>query len=490
MKIKKIILFTSLYLGITSAFAEKIECDNNTTRDAVLTKIGYAPTNKSFEEISKYCKWQTWVLNQLNNPNLYNDDHIENDFANFEINTKNDLQMMQKYWVEAPPTETFVQNEMFTRRLNYALYSENRLREMMVWFWFNHFNVYGDSGSIRYMKSYEEIFRNNPFGNFKEILLQASTHPSMLIYLDNELNNKKMKLEGKYIGPNDNQARELFELHSMGVDGGYTEKDIQELAKILTGFKSLQQHEVFLSADFTKYQKELYSLKDIKELRVFFAKYKEFNVTKVNDNFSLYYDIGHEEGDKIILGETVKYNKDQEIKNAIEIIVNHPSTAKFISKKIYTYFLGTDYNQSVLEEMEKSFKKTNGEIKPILEILFTSKEFENNLIQKKYFKNPFEFMVSTTKLTINNQKINDNTDIRNILFNLGFGIHWKLTPEGYSLDPVKYESSNTLHQYINFADFVVSDKAFGGHQMGKFNYYQMNKQNYFKFLISPNWINR
>ncbi len=490
MKIKTTALIFSSLLALNSAFANESSCDSKTTRDAVLTKIGYAPTNKSYTEISKYCKWQDWVKAQLKNPKLYDDSLIEKDFVDFEINKKNNLQMMQKYLVEAPPTETPLQNEVFTRRLNYALYSENRLREMMVWFWFNHFNVYGDSGAIRYIKSYEEIFRKNPFGNFKDLLFQASTHSSMLIYLDNDLNNKKMKLDGKDVGLNDNQARELFELHSMGVDGGYNEKDIQELAKILTGFKSIQKYEYFLDYDFNKYQKELYSLKNINELKSFFKKHKEFNVTKVKDNYSLYFDIGHSEGDKIILGQTVKYNKDQEIKDAIDIIIKHPSTAKFISKKLYTYFLGTDYNEELLSKMETTFKNSNGEIKPVLEILLTSKDFENNLYINKNFKNPFEYIISTTKLSINNQKISDNTDIRNILYNLSFGIYWKITPEGYSLEPSKYESSNALHQYINFADFAISDKSFGEHQIARHNYYQMNRNNYFKFLISPNWINR
>ena len=490
MQIKKTALSIICLLAINSAFANNLNCDDKPIRDAVLTKIGYAPTTTSFLEISKYCKWQDWVKAQLNNPKLFDDNHIEKDFNNYEIKQKNNLQMMQKYLVEAPPSETPLQHEVFTRRLNYALYSENRLREMMVWFWFNHFNVYGDSGAIRYITSYEEIFRDHPFGNFKDLLFQASTHSSMLMYLDNDLNNKKMKLDGTDVGLNDNQARELLELHSMGVDGGYTEQDIQELAKILTGFKSIQKYEYFLDDDFSKYQKELYSLKTIEELRYFFNKHKQFNVSKIYDNYSLYFDTGHQEGDKKILGQTIKYGKDQEIKNAIDIIVKHPSTAKFISKKLYTYFLGTEYNTNLLSSMEESFKKTNGEIKPLLEILLTSKEFEDNLKKYNNFKNPFEFIVSTTKLSVNNQKLKDNTDIRNILYNLSFGIHWKITPEGYSLEPMKYQSSNTLHQYINFADFAISDKAFGGYQMARENYYQMNKNNYFKFLISPQWINR
>ncbi len=488
MNLKRHILIIGFALVANSSSAENIHCDNKELRESVLTKVGYAPTDQSYVEISKYCKWQDWIKAQLLNPKLYNDNHIENDIKEFEIINKNNLQMMQKYSTEAPPTEKYIQQELFTHRINYTLYSENRLREMMVWFWFNHFNVYGDSGAIRYVKSYEDIFRNNPFGNFKDILLEVTTHPSMLIYLDNDLNTKPMKLEENFIGYNDNHARELLELHSMGVDGGYTEEDIAALAKILTGFKSIEKYDFFLDDNLNKYKSSFKSIKDINGLKTFFNKNKKFNVTKVNYNYSLFFNIGHTLGEKKLLGNTIYENKEQELTKAIEIITKHPATAKFISKKLYAYFLGTDYNQSLLNEMENTFKTSNGDIKSVLEILLTSKDFENNLKIYKYFKNPFEFIMSATKLTVNNEKIIDNSDIRSIFHNLSFGLHSKLTPEGYSLDSTKYESSNILHQYINFSDYLTTEKIFGIQNAFKNNYYKLNKNEYFKFLISEKMI--
>lgn len=464
-------------------------CDNKITRENVLTKIGYAPTTESMNNISNFCHYQDWIKSQLENVRFYDDSNIEKKFEDFETTKLNSLDLVRKYNSEEVVDETNLMKEAFSKRFNYAIYSENRLREMMVWFWFNHFNVFGDSGAFRYMSSYESIFRENAFGNFKDILWEVSHHPNMLMYIDNDYNDNPTSLNNRNVGLNENYAREFLELHTLGVDGGYSEKDVQELAKILTGFKSIQAYPYYIN-DLNPYLKEFSQLKNEKYLMEYFKKHPEFKISKVYHNYGLYFDFAHVRGDKYFLGHTIKDNGDKELNEVINIVTENPNTAYFLSKKLALYFLGEDGEKSLIESMVNEFQKNHGEIKSVLKLLLNSEQFKSNLTQRKTFKNPYEYYISTTKLTFDGKPIVNSDSVMYALNGLSFGTYWKLTPEGYSLYGHTYLSPNTLHQYINFSQYIQSNECFQQEVDIERNYYRMQKDEYLKFIISQQWLNK
>ncbi len=490
----KLLLLTSFLASGLVYGTENKDCDSLKFRERTLTKIGYAPTNIGITNISSFCSYKNWISSQLNNPNFYNDDLIESKFTNLISHNKNNLEITHLYNQDEENFGTKLRKEAEYRRITYALYSENRLREMMVWFWFNHFNIYGNDGNVVYFKSYEDIFRNNPFGNFKDILLQVTTHPSMLTYLDNDLNNKRMTFKSKKIGFNDNHARELFELHSMGVNGGYTEKDIHQMAKILSGFKSIDKYNQIYEGSKKSYQKKYESaflnLRNKNDLMAFSKKNKQLNIDKVYDHFGIYSHKFHDTSDKIILNSEIKGSDYKELEQALSIIVEHPSTAYFISKKIGFFFLGDEPNQYLLDSMATTFIKTKGDIKAVLEVLLLDDDFARHIKDNNSFKNPYEFYISTSKLTLNGTFYDSQEKIAGYLHNSGFGIYSKITPEGYSLSGTTHLSANTISNYINFI-YLLNDNSKEALNLDNMNsYYNLSKDEYIKFLISYNWFYR
>ena len=199
--------------------------------------------------------------------------------------------------------------EAMQRHLLRAMYSPAQLKEQMVWFWLNHFNVSKDKEPIIkiLLPDYEEhAIRPYALGKFRDLVMATLRHPAMLVYLDNAQN-----AAGKI---NENYARELMELHTLGVDGGYSQQDVQELSRILTGVG------VNWSNNYPKLnqQQEPY--------------YRREGSFEFNPN-------RHDFGEKVFLGQKIAGNGVAEVEQVVDMLVRHPSTAHFISSKLATYFV-------------------------------------------------------------------------------------------------------------------------------------------------------
>lgn len=480
-------LFTLFLLFFSLQSFSQSDCDTQNTREKILTKIGYAPTTNSIQEISKFCHYEDWIISQLDNPKYFNDNSIIKNLNNFKVLEEDQILLLnniysltQNYSNKNNVYEDLAK-DIFKKRIIYSLYSQNRIREMMVWFWFNHFSVYGANDVLRSVNQYENIFRNNPFGNFKDILWEVMHHPAMLVYLDGDRNFKpsSFKKDGftLYLGYNENYAREFLELHTMGINSGYTQKDIEELTKILTGFNlpnfaNLNDSNVINNySDYLKYIKEY-----------------QPEATVVYDNFSLFQKNHHDNVDKIFLGTKILADNENEIKKVIDIVSSRPETAKFISNKIALFFLGKKPNIITSQALINSFQNSNGNIAQVLKTLFNSKEFKDSLDTNLSFKNPYEYYISTTKLTLNDKFIDNFDTLYFHLRTLGFHPYFKYTPEGYSLKGEDYYSANFLHQYINFSKYIESPLCFNTEINLNNNYYKMNRNEYLNFLISPQWL--
>src|SRR5579859_2564390 len=273
-----------------------------------------------------------------------------------------DMKPEQRETVEAMIQPQAVLGELAEAKLLRAIYSDRQLDEVMTDFWFNHFNVFIGKGPDRYMiNAYErEVIRPHALGKFKDILAATAKSPAMLFYLDNwqsvgpnsELAlygpQRRMGRRGRFARPrpqqaknrpsglNENYAREIMELHTLGVDGGYTQKDVTELAKVLTGW-SIEQPQMGGSFRFNER--------------------------------------AHEPGTKYVLGHKIKQHGEKEGEEMLEILAHHPSTAKFISRKLAMRFVSDNPPQSLINRMAETFEKKDGDIREVLRTMFRSPEF-------------------------------------------------------------------------------------------------------------------
>ncbi len=313
-------------------------------------------------------------------------------------------------------------------RLTRAMYSPRQLEEVLTEFWFNHFNVSMDKGLDHlWVGSYEETaIRPNVFGKFRDLLGDTAHHAAMLFYLDNWQNTNPKILtpakgpNKKLGGLNENYARELMELHTLGVDGGYTQKDVIELARILTGHGLINR-------------------KSIKT-----------NPAGLTSKYGYNFDPDrHDFTDKVLLGKTIKGKGIEELEEALDILAKHPSTAKFISFKLAQYFTCDDPPPSLVTKLSSTFQKTDGDLKEVMRTLLKSNEFWDSRNANAKFKSPYRYLMSS--LRASNATINNTKPLLGFLRLQGMPMYQCQTPDGYKNTQKAWLSSTGLLQRINFA---------------------------------------
>lgn len=242
-----------------------------------------------------------------------------------------------------------VPNELRQATLIRQLYSKRQLYEIMVEFWSDHFNIYIEKGNGFYLKTVDdrEVIRKHALGSFRDLVWASAHSPAMMIYLDNQSNEKSH--------PNENYARELMELHTLGVDGGYTQQDVMELARCLTGW-NVKEH--FWLGDFV-FKEEL-----------------------------------HDTGVKHVLGLTIQPSGIQEAEQVIEMLVTHPSTAKFISTKLARRFIADEPPQALLEKAAQTFLDTKGDIKSVLRVIL----LDGLAFAQPKYKRPANYVLSALRM--------------------------------------------------------------------------------------------
>ena len=353
--------------------------------------------------------------------------------------------------------QQLVQIELQQGKIFHAAYSERQLEEVMTDFWFNHFNVFVNKGPDRYMiTAYErDVIRPRVFGKFKDLLMATAQSPAMLFYLDNWQSvgpNSDVAQRGQRAGKrgfnrrrqnvnfggenpnqqqqqqqqrqrrglNENYAREIMELHTLGVDGGYTQKDVTELARVLTGWTIEQPQR---GGDFT------------------------FNERM------------HEPGTKTVLGETFKEDGKREGERAIEMLAKHPSTAKFISRKLAMRFVSDNPPPALVDRMAQTFLNSDGDIREVLRTLFKSPEFWAADSYRAKVKTPLEFVVSAIRAT--NADVNNALPLAQNLNRMGMPLYGMQPPTGYSMKQETWVNSAALLDRMNFALALGSGRLNG-----------------------------
>lgn len=408
---------------------------------------------------------------------LINKDSIQGDKKAYQEQVRNLMQQMGL----KPILE--LQSELINQKIIRAAYSNNQLHELLTDFWFNHFNVSITKQQCQqYIQTYErDAIRPNVTGNFSTLLEATAKHPAMLEYLDNassvsdknNLTNKKanafvdqrlqqradeMKAAGtagaeilektiqakKVQGLNENYAREIMELHTLGVDGGYTQADVTAIARALTGW-GLRP----LVKDGPG--RALYE----KGLQNGFEK-KGFVVE--NDFF--FRADKHDDEAKTILGKNFPANGGyREGMEVIQLLATHPSTAQFIAKKIATRFVSDTPSTTLVNHMAETFKKTNGSIKQVLITMVNDPAFWNQKTTREKVKSPFELAISAVRAT--NADIQQPFQVYNWCNKMGQKLYFYQAPTGFPDRASYWINTGSLLNRMNFGLAFATQKIPG-----------------------------
>jgi uncharacterized protein (DUF1800 family) len=316
--------------------------------------------------------------------------------------------------------------ESAARHLLRALHSPNQLHEQMQWFWFNHFNVYKQKRNIRVLLGdYEErAIRPHALGRFRDLLGAVTRHPAMLRYLDNEQN-----AAGRI---NENHARELLELHTLGVDAGYTQRDVQELARVLTGH----------GVNFTD---KAPSLK-----REWQGQYSREGAYEFNP-------VRHDPGEKRLLGRSVRGRGAEELDEVLDLLAAHPATARFVSRKIARHLLADEPPAAVVDGMAAAWLRGGGHLADVLGVLLRAPEFTAPAALK--FKDPVHFVVSAVRAAYGQRVVLNTGPMQLWLDRLGQGLHNRQTPDGYPSDMAAWSSSGQLAARLDIARILGGGSA-------------------------------
>jgi uncharacterized protein (DUF1800 family) len=308
-----------------------------------------------------------------------------------------------------------------TRSLLRDLYSQNQLKEQLTWFWMNHFNVSQNKNDIRaFVGDYEEnAIRPHVLGKFRDLLAATVTHPAMLEYLDN-FQNAKGHL-------NENYAREIMELHTLGVGSGYSQDDVQQLARILTGMG------VNLTGQPPAMQKNQR------------GPYRGTGLTLFNPN-------RHDFDDKVFLGGPIAGSGIKEIDQAVAILAAEPPTAQFVSRELAEYFCCDAPSASLVAAMAASYQHSDGDIASVLRALFASPEFKASLGTK--FKDPIHYAVSALRAAYGQQVILNAQPLLGWLGRMGEPLYGHETPDGYPMVEAAWSGPGQMETRFEIARLI------------------------------------
>ncbi|MGJ7914422.1 DUF1800 domain-containing protein [Massilia sp. LXY-6] len=308
-------------------------------------------------------------------------------------------------------------------RLVRAIESPRQLEEVMVDFWYNHFNVFAGKGIDRALvASYErDAIRPNALGSFRTLLGATAKHPAMLFYLDNVVSSTpRPNAKGRAQGLNENYARELMELHTLGVDGGYTQRDVTELARMLTGW--------------TFEPRRL-----------------------VRDGETFRFDAGrHDRGAKTWLGHEIAPGGQAEGEYALDVLAMHPATARHVSFQLAQYFVSDAPPPALVERMSRTWLASQGDIRAVLKTLFSSSEFMDSAAAGAKFKTPYQFVVSAARAS--STPLVNVGPLANTLNQLGMPLYGCQTPDGYKNTQDAWLNPDALGRRIAFATALAQGR--------------------------------
>jgi uncharacterized protein (DUF1800 family) len=381
---------------------------------------------------------------------------IDRDSA--KVNMAGHREQLKRYAEEKNiKSERELTRQFINQKILRAAYSENQLQEVLTEFWFNHFNVsFTKRICSQFIPAYErDVIRPRAQGKFKDLLIATAKSPAMLLYLDNfssvgatdSTTSKRASSKKRMKGLNENYAREVMELHTLGVDGGYTQNDVTEAARMLTGWTIYPMG----NENFGNGYKKLLDNAGEEKLKV-----RGF----IHDGDFLFTPNRHDTGEKKVLGISFPAgNGYEEGIQLLEMLAKHPSTAQFISTKIATRFVSDNPPKSLIDKMAKTFHDTNGDIKKILITMTTSSEFWDASAIRAKTKSPFELAISSIRAL--------QADVRNpyLVYNwvtrMGQQVYFYQAPTGFPDKGQHWINTGSLLNRMSFGLALAEERIPG-----------------------------
>jgi uncharacterized protein (DUF1800 family) len=345
-----------------------------------------------------------------------------------------------------------VVEELAMAKVARAIYSERQLQQVMDDFWFNHFNVYAAKGEVKwYLTSYErDVIQPHTLGKFKDLIEATAKSPAMLFYLDNYLSvdpraqqrlaaeraarqasrrgfgwpppPQQQQKKKQDRGLNENYGRELMELHTLGVDGGYTQKDVTEVARCFTGW----------------------------------------TIEKPRQNPEFRFDDKmHDPDTKIVLGKKIHAGGMSDGKEVIELLTKNPNTAKFISTKLARRFVSDNPPPSLIDKMAKTFQSSDGDIRAVMRTMIYSPEFWSREAFRAKIKTPYELVISTARAL--GTDVDTPMPLVQWTGRIGQPLYQCQPPTGYSDKADAWVNTGALLNRLNYSLALASNKVRGSH---------------------------
>lgn len=364
--------------------------------------------------------------------------------------------------------------QFINQKILRASYTNNQLRELLTDFWFNHFNVsLTKNQCAAFVPAYErDVIRPNVTGKFEDLLLATAKSPAMLIYLDNfsstgtplkdslgpqgtgnkvqllmNKNRKPNVPKKKSGGLNENYAREVMELHTLGVDGGYTQSDVTQAARILTGWTIAPMGEEGYGAGMKKI---------IDQVGVENLEKRGF----VRDHDFLFVPNRHDNREKMVLGQHFPKGGGYDEGIALfDLLAHHPATAKFISKKIATRFVNDHPPQSLVDKMAKAFTKSKGDIREVMMAMVEAPEFWSSSAIREKTKSPFELAISTLRAL--DADITQPYQVFNWVNKMGQKMYHYQAPTGFPDQGQYWINTGSLLNRMNFGLAIAAQRIPG-----------------------------
>ena len=386
------------------------------------------------------------------------------------LDNEKNREAIQKYYREngLQRPERII-TELQASRILRAVYSERQLQEVMVDFWTNHFNVFANKGADRWLlTSYDrDTIRPYAMAKFSQLLEATAKSPAMLFYLDNFQSvspdaganagrgrlgifrpQQQQQQQRQRRGINENYARELMELHTLGVDGGYTQKDVTEVARCFTGWTIFQPRggAAALTAVMPRDSER-------RNARLGEAMQRTAGTFFFNQR-------AHDDGEKIVLGHKIPSGGG--IKDGLmvlDILAHSPSTAKFIATKLVRHFVSDNPPPALVDRVAATYKKSDGDIREMLKTIFFSKEFNSPEAYRVKIKRPFELVVSAIRTL--GADTNGGPGTHQWIARMGEPLYGFQTPNGYSDAAESWVNTGGLLERMNFGLALAGNRVQG-----------------------------
>jgi len=421
---KGILVGICLLLSLAAIPAGAVDSDQQVLH--VLNRLAFGPTSEDFNYV-KTIGVERYIDEQLDPANITEPIELRYRLAQLDTISLGAVELRQLYGPLRPAAgvkatlddikaqqqrATVVFREAAEARLLRAVLSRSQLQQVMVDFWFNHFNIFAGEGLERiWIGNYEgQAIRLYALGRFRDLLLAVAKHPAMLVYLDNTRNTASARTGEDRL--NENFAREVMELHTLGADGGYTQDDVETLARVFTGWRV----NPLASSEFP-------------------------GVAAVFEGTR------HDYGPKVFLGRKLQARGKEEGEEALDILASSPATARHIAFELAQYFVADEPPPALVDRLAARFLATGGDIRLVLKTLFDSAEFWASAGQK--YKTPFEFVISAVRAA--GAPVNNVRPLLGWMSRLGMPLYGCETPDGYKNTTEAWLSPDATMQRIAFA---------------------------------------